>query len=249
MFAAGIFVLFIALLAWAGFGVQKYKAGRLAKTPLVDTGEAAEKGEQVAGDKGAISVEGQLNYDELLTSPVTGTKCLYYQLDVDAKWDAGESSESKKVMDEKKAVGFTLDDGSGPVAIDASQGGDFEDLETAFSKKKGRGIVSTSSRIEFGDNGFSVLAGQKVDGVYIPDDAKYEVVEKVLEPIDKAYANGKITENNEVGSPNWASLILSSKTYDEIVAGTEGFAQKLMYGAAASTVIGSGLAIASVLVG
>ena len=54
MFAAGIFVLFVALLAWAGFGVQKYKAGRLAKTPLVDTGEAAEKGEEVAGDKGAI---------------------------------------------------------------------------------------------------------------------------------------------------------------------------------------------------
>ncbi len=249
MFAAGVFVLFVALLAWAGFGVQKYKAGRLAKTPLVDTGEAAEQGDEVSGDKGAISVEGTVEHDELLTSPVTGTKCLYYELDVDAEWKAGESSESKKIMDEKEAVAFTLDDGSGPVPVDASEGGDFEDLETTFSKKKGRGIISTDNVIEFGDNGFTVLAGQKIDRVRIPDDAKYEVVEKVLEPMDRAYANGKITENNEVGAPNWASLIISNKTYQEIVEGTEGFAQKLMYGAAASTVIGAGLAIAAQFMG
>ena len=163
--------------------------------------------------------------------------------------EIGENSESKQIMDEKQAVGFTLDDGSGPIPVDASEGGDFESLDTAFSKKKGRGIVSTSDTVEFGDQGFTVMGGRKVDGVYIPDDAKFKVVEKVLEPIDRAYANGKITEENAVGSPNWASLILSDKTYEEIVEGTEGFAQKLMYGAAASTAIGAGLTLAAQFMG
>ena len=243
MFAGGIAILFIAFLAWVGFGVQKYKAGRLADTPLENTGDVASKGDEVAGDKGAISAEGDLQYDELLESPVTGTQCLYYRLDVNAEWKSGEETESHHVTDEEQAAPFSIDDGSGPVQIDASEGGDLEDLEETFDEKRGPGIVSTSNSIEFGENGFSVMTGQKVRGVRIPDDAKYHVEEEVLRPMDFAYANGKVTEDNAIGSPSWASLILSSKTYDEIVESTEGFAQKLMYGASAATVVGAALTI------
>ena len=245
MFAGGILILFVAFLAWVGFGVQKYKAGRLADTPLEDTGDVASKGEQVAGDKGAISAEGDVQHDELLESPVTGTQCLYYRLDVNAEWKVGDEKETHHVMDEEQAAPFSIDDGSGPVRIDASEGGDLEDLEEVFDEKRGRGIVSTGNSIEFGDNGFSVLTGQKINGVRIPDDAKYHVEEEVLRPIDHAYANGKVTEDNAIGSPNWASLILSSKTYEEIVEGTESFAQKLMYGASAATVVGGALTLAA----
>lgn len=238
MLAVGAIFLVVAALSWAGFGLQKYKAGRLAKAPFVKTNEAATEGEKVAGDKGAISVEGDVTCEEPLLSPITKSECLYYELSVVAEWKAGEKNEKLSVLNEKQAAPFTLDDGSGPVAVDASGGGDFEDIKSSFSKKKGRGIVATSDSIEFGEHGFSVLTGQKINNRVIPQSAKYRVEEKILAPVDHLYANGKLTEENTVGSPSWASLILTTKTREELVSGTENFAKKLMYVAAASSVLG-----------
>ncbi len=249
MVAAGVITLFVALLAWVGFGVQKYKAGRLSKAPFVDTGEAATQGQNVAGKKGAISVEGQVDCPELVTSPVTGTECMYYDLRVTAEWTSGDDKKSVEVMDEKVGAPITLDDGTGAVRLDVTEGGDFEDIEETFDKKKGRGIISTSDSIEFGDNGFSVLTGQKVNGIRIPGDAKYHVKERCLPLQQSLYANGKIADDNAVGSPSWASLILSSKGREQLVGDTQAFAQKLMYGASAGTAAGAILSGVGFLMG
>lgn len=249
MVAAGVITLFVALLAWVGFGVQKYKAGRLSKAPFVGTGEAASQGEAVAGKKGAISVEGQVDCPELVTSPITATECMYYHLRVTAEWKSGDDSKSVEIMDQKVAAPATLNDGSGAVRLDLGEGGDFEDLETTFDKKKGRGIISTSDSIEFGENGFSVLTGQKINGIRIPDSAKYVVKEECLPLQQSLYANGKINEENAVSSPNWTSLILSSKGREQLVGDTQAFAQKLMYGASAGTAAGAILSVVGALMG
>ena len=61
----------IVALVWGV--MQKFKAGRLAKAPFVPTGDAASKNTGVADPKGAISVQGTVQAQQPLVSPVTGT--------------------------------------------------------------------------------------------------------------------------------------------------------------------------------
>ena len=223
MVAIGAILLLVAVLAWGGFLMQRFKGGRLDKAPFVKTGDLAAKGDAVAGEKGAVSVEGKLNAPQLLTSPVTGTECLYYQVQVTAKWKSGENNRSQEIMHDKKACEFTLDDGSGPVGIDANKGGDF-DMKQTFSKKRGMGlkaVVTGGEVIEFGDHGFGVRPGMKIKGVKIPMSADYQVTEKVFLPIDKAYVCGKWqADASAVTSPSWTSLILTAKSREELVGAT-----------------------------
>jgi hypothetical protein len=221
MSAIGMILLFVAFLALAGFLFTRYKAGRLANTPYVKTGELAAKGEQVCGEKGAISTEGKVKVAQLIFSPVTKTECLYYKVNVTAKWKEGESDRSQQVMEEKKAADFGLDDGTGAVQVDASKGGDF-DLKKVFDKKKGFGLKAVftgSDTIEFGDHGFQVLPGQKVNGIKIPMSADYQVTEECVLPAESLYVNGKF-EAGAVRSPSWVSLIMTAKTREEVMGDT-----------------------------
>jgi len=76
---AGLAALLVAaaIIAFIVGLFMKSKAGRLAAAPLVKSHDAANRGDSVAGPKGAISVEGAVQCDRPLVSPVTGTPCLY----------------------------------------------------------------------------------------------------------------------------------------------------------------------------
>src|SRR5207248_8916787 len=107
----------------------KFKSARLSKAPLVSTGDAAQRGAQVAGEKGAISVQGAVRVQEPLIAPASGKPCLYYELKVVGHWKSGETNHSKNYVEEKHYAQFAIDDGSGPVPVLPAKGGDIDTVK------------------------------------------------------------------------------------------------------------------------
>jgi hypothetical protein len=239
MLAIGAILAFVGLLALVGGLFQRVRAGRLANTPFVKSGEVSPS---KAGDKGAISTEGKVVAPQLLTSPVTGTPCLYYDVVVNAQWKVGDSSHTQRVSEEKQATPFGVDDGSGPAWIDANKGGDFD--FKSFRKKDSRGLMSafTGRPLTFGDRGFSIPTGIRVGLVHVPDSAEFEVVERVLPAAPFFFANGKLDESGKIGSPSWTALVLSEKPREELMAGTGKMAKMLLTGGGVAAAAGTLLA-------
>ncbi len=239
---------FAAILVTAGIigliygAIQKYKAGRLSKAPFAKTGEAATQ-PGVAGEKGSISVEGSVKAPQPLLSPVTGTPCLYYELKVIGSWKEGDSNESKDYVDEKAAAKFSLDDGSGAVTVEAAKGGDFEPLEKTFDETKKEGFfadlknaVGKGQPMMFGKYAFQNPVNSKAD--------KFQCIETVFKVQPKLYAVGKL-EGGKVISPNWTSLILSSKSREELLGSTTKGAKNFLMGGGAVTAVGVILGVVS----
>jgi hypothetical protein len=226
--------------------MQKLKAGRLAKAPYVKTGEAARQGGAVAGPRGALSAEGNVTCDAPLTAPASGTPCLYYELKVEGFWKDGDSTKSKDYVDEKQAAIFAVDDGSGPVEILASGGGDF-DMEETFSetKKEGfladlKGAVGKGKPITFGQYAFENPPMSKAN--------KFKCTEHVLKVHPRLYVLGK-TEGRAIGSPSWTSLIISEKSRDQLLGATAKAATGFLIGGAAVLGVGVILGVISLFVG
>ncbi|MBI3183258.1 MAG: hypothetical protein HYZ28_14060 [Myxococcales bacterium] len=226
--------------------MQKSKAGRLSKAPFVKTGDASSKGDSVAGEKGALSAEGTVQCGQPLTSPVTGTPCLYYELKVVGSWKEGDQNRSKDYVDEKRAADFTVDDGSGIVKVDASKGGDFDPLEKTFdeTKKEGfladlKGAVGKGKPIMFGQYAFQNPPMSQAD--------KFTCTEKVLKVQPKLFVLGK-HEGGKITSPNWRSLILSNKGREQILSSTAKGAKNFLIGGGAALGIGVILGIISTFV-
>ena len=250
MITIGTILLFVGLLVLAGGALQRYRSGRIAKTPFAPTGDIAAQGKAVANPRGAVSTEGRVDVPQLLASPVTQTPCLYYEYSVTARWKSGDQRKSRRLQHGRQAASFALDDGSGPVRVDAGNGGDF-DLKQTYRKTRGRGLmdVVTGDAVKFGEHGFSVTTGQIVDRVRIPDSAKYEVVERCMLPSDHLYACGKVTDDNGIASPGWISLMLSPRQRDELLRSTTTFANRLLVAGGATSGLASLLLVVGLIIG
>src|SRR5690349_15057907 len=77
----------------------KVKAGRVAKTPLVKTGQAAQQ-----GPGGAVSVEGNVLCQQPLIAPYSGQPCLYCKISITAEWKQGETKKTKELRSDKLAA-------------------------------------------------------------------------------------------------------------------------------------------------
>src|SRR5688572_8191650 len=82
---------------------QRVKAGRVTDAPLVSTGDAASRGQQLAGPKGQISAQGGVMCQQPLYAPVTGTPCLFFELKVTAEWKDGDTTKTKEIEHQKVA--------------------------------------------------------------------------------------------------------------------------------------------------
>jgi len=234
MHTLGLVVVAAGLVGviWGIF--QQVKAGRLSGAPLVRTGDAAARGGQVASSDGAISVQGNVICQRFLVSPVTGTVCLYYSLKTVASWKEGEAEKSKVLEDRKVAARFAIDDGTGPVWIDASKGGDF-DPERSKSESKGAGLLGgvTGADLAFGHYKLATRS--------LSLGTKYEVTETLLPVVPRLYACGRTVEQG-IAEPGWRSLILSAKTRDELLASAGRGAKLFMAGGVAA--LGAGALLA-----
>jgi hypothetical protein len=239
----GLILIVSGFLALVWGILQKLKAGRVADAPLVKTGDAAQKGTAVAGNRGAVSVEGNVACAQPLVSPVTGQQCLYYDVKVVAHWKEGEAHKSREVLHERRAAAFTIDDGSGAVAVDASKGGDFEPSRTK-TEERGTGLIGAMAGTEL------VFGNLRVStGMLNHIGTKYRVAESVVPVVSKLYVCGKASEGGgAVRSPEWRQLIMSDKSRDELLgAATKGAKIFLPVGASV-TAVGVVLGVVSRLI-
>lgn len=231
------------IIAFIYGAMQKFKAGRLAKAPFAKTGEVASNGDKVAGEKGAISVEGDVKCAAPLISPVTGTPCLYYEVKVTGYWKEGDENKEKEYYAEKKAAAFGIDDGSGTVNVNASEGGDYEPFEKTFDETKKEGFfadlksaVGKGEPIMFGKFAFENPTMSKAD--------KFQCVEKVVKVQPRLFALGK-HEGGQIKSPNWTSLILSNKSRDALLGSTAKAAKNSFIGGGVAAGVGVILGVVS----
>ncbi len=219
------------------FGVfQKLKAGRVADAPLASTGDVARRGREVAGPKGQISAQGNVVCQQPLIAPFSGQPCLFYSIKCTARWKEGDTHKSKVLDETKMAAEFAIDDGSGPIWVDAREGGDFEPTQKK-SETKGTGLLG-------GVTGTALVFGQyRVSTPMLDIGTKYEVEEEILPVVPRLYACGKLADQGGViASPSWRQLIVSAKSRDELLASATKTAKIALAAGAAAFVVGSGMA-------
>jgi E3 Ubiquitin ligase len=237
MLGFGLIVIALAIIGII-YGIMMWvKAGRVSAAPLVSTGDAASKGLQVAGPKGAISAQGQVFCQQPLYSPVTNKPCLFYEVKCTATWKEGDRQKTRELDKTRLAADFYLNDGSGPVRIDASAGGDFEPSETK-TETKGTGLIAGIA------GGDMVFGNYRVQTGMFSLGTKYTVEEKVFPFQQSLYACGKVADQGgTITAPGWRSLILSNKNRDELLAHATKSAKIAVFGGAGGFVVGLVLSI------
>lgn len=226
--------------------IMRSKSGRISKTPLVTTGDAASRGDSVATPKGVLSVQGSVQCPQVLTAPASGTPCLYYQLEVVGTWKVGDQTKRHTYVSEKVAAPFMIDDGSGPVPIDASKGGDF-DMQKSFNDTKKEGMfddlksaVGKGAPMMFGGYAFQNPIGSKAN--------KFTCTEKILPVPENLFALGKHAQG-VITAPGFRSLMLSGQTREQLMGSSAKNAKMAFIGGAAAAGVGLVVGVVSALIG
>lgn len=224
--------------------IQRAKVGRVS-APVFPTGQLAQGGAAAAGPNGTASAEGVVVCQQALLSPVTGKPCLYYSLKITNSWKDGDKTKEKILREEKVAAQFAVDDGSGPLWVDAKEGGDFEPNDRFMEKKK-TGLIGgiVGQELHFGnlrlDTGIGALGSE------------FCVEEHVLPVVPKLYVNGKMSNQgaNVLSKPGFPrSLIISNKSRDEVLGAAQKGAKFALLGGGGSVAVGAILGVVSSLLG
>ncbi|MFK7984943.1 MAG: GIDE domain-containing protein [Sandaracinaceae bacterium] len=233
-----------AIVALIVGGFLKYKGGRLSKAPFVPTGQAGNAAN--ADPKGTISTQGTVECPQPLISPVTGTPCLYYKLEVIGHWKAGDTSKKKTYVEDKQGAAFSLNDGSGSVPVDVREGGDL-DLQKTFDETKKEGFfadiksaVGKGEPMMFGNYAFANPPMSKAN--------KFHCVERIMPVPPSAFVLGKLQEG-VIGRAGMFGMILSPKTRDDLLGSSAKNAKLAFIGGAAAGGLGAVLAVVSMVVG
>jgi E3 Ubiquitin ligase len=206
----------LALIALGIAGIvygllMRKRASRVTSAPFVKTGEAAQKGTAAANAQGAISVEGNVSCTQPLLAPFSGKTCLYYEIKVTAEWKEGDKHKTRDVSQEKRAAQFAVDDGSGPVAVDVREGGDFEPEEVKAETR-------TTSLIG-GIAGQDLMFGQfRVSTGMLSMGTKFRVQETILPAVPRLYVCGKVGSSHEITKPGWSKLLVTNKGREDYLA-------------------------------
>jgi hypothetical protein len=138
------FGFFVLLLAIGGlvFGfLQRAKMKKILAAPFKKTGEIAQNPQ--AGDaKGLVSCEGAIQVQQPLVAPCSGKPCIYYKIEVERMWEKTERTENgvktrkgtTTVSTKEEGAQFWLNDGSGPVPIDAREKVNVDEMQKAFEQ-------------------------------------------------------------------------------------------------------------------
>ncbi len=142
MMILGLLLVVVALGAGVFGVVQFFKMKTINSAPMRKTGEV----QGGAGSDGMLSCEGTIEAQEPLLAPCSGKPCVYYKITIKQEWEehvATENGTKRKTgknnaHTEQTGAVFHVNDGSGPIPIDAREGVDAK-LEKSFSEKKSYG--------------------------------------------------------------------------------------------------------------
>lgn len=216
--------------------IMRRKASRITKADHMQSGAASS-----APDGKAVSVQGR-PVAQPLVSPVTGTQCLYYEVEIEGFWKDGDTKKSKTYYEDKQGhVG--VDDGSGVLPLDLAGGGDF-DLKKTFEEKHKEGMfddlknaVGKGKPIIFGNFQFQNPINSKAN--------EFVCKEKVFTADGgTVYANGYMKQGVLSGKAIF-SLLVSPKSRDQLLDDAMGSAKKALMGGGIGVGVGVVLGIVS----
>jgi hypothetical protein len=216
--------------------IMRRKASRITKADHMQSGAASS-----AANGKAVSVQGR-PVAQPLVSPVTGTACLYYEVQVEGFWKDGDTKKSKTYHEDKQGhVG--VDDGSGVLPLDLAGGGDF-DLKKTFEEKHKEGMfddlknaVGKGKPVIFGNFHFQNPVGSKAN--------EFVCTEKVFTADGGAvYANGYMKEGVLSGKAIF-SLLVSDKSREQLLDDAMGTAKKALMGGGIGVGVGILLGVIS----
>jgi hypothetical protein len=216
--------------------LMRRKASRITNADHMQSGSASS-----APDGKAVSVQGT-PVAQPLVSPVTGTPCLYYEVEIEGFWKEGDNKKSKTYYEDKQGqVG--VDDGSGVLPVNLADGGDF-DLQKTFEEKHKEGMfddlknaVGKGKPITFGNFEFRNPVNSKAN--------EFVCTEKVFKADGgTVYANGYMKQGVLTGKAIF-SLVVSPKTREQLLDEALGNAKKALMGGGIGAGIGVVLGIIS----
>ncbi len=217
----GVLLLLIGLAA-LGFGfAQHLKGKRILAAPFKKTGEIA-KNPTSPDPKGLMSTEGKVVAPaQALLSPCSKTPCLYYEVDIKRNYEKTEQTQdgtktskgSSNVETVKDGAQFGLDDGTGQIMVDASKGGDFDNIKKAneYNVKLGSFVPG---ELQFGELRFRtplLPSGEYTTG--------FTATERIVPVGGDLFALGRL-ENGKLVKPGWRSMMFSTKGRDGLLAST-----------------------------
>jgi len=141
MYLGYLFILIAVAAVIFGF-MQRKKMKTIVSAPFKPTGQV----QGSAGPDGLISCQGAIAVTQPLAAPVSGEPCFYYEIEIKQEWEQHVQTEDgmkKKTGKDtahtaKAGSMFNVDDGSGPVQVDATDKVDAK-LEKSHTEKKSYG--------------------------------------------------------------------------------------------------------------
>ncbi len=235
MGAVAAIVCAISIIVLIYAAIMRRKASRITKAEHLQSGAASQ-----APNGKAVSVQGN-PVAQPLVSPVTGTQCLYYEVQVEGFWKDGDTKKSKTYYEDKQGqVG--VDDGSGVVPLNLAGGGDF-DLKQTFSEKHKEGMfddlknaVGKGKPVVFGNFNFTNPVNSKA--------SEFVCTEKVFVADGTVYAAGYMKEG-VISSKGLFSLLVSPKTREQLLDDAMGNAKKAFMGGGIGLAVGTVVGIIS----
>jgi hypothetical protein len=206
----GLLLLVVGLAA-SNLGFVSFLAmKRMALAPFLRTGEIARATEGPAPSADArIATEGRIVATNAIRAPCSGQTCLYYEITLDREWERSASTAgatkketgSTRVTTSHGGAIFQLDDGSGPVSIDAR---DEVQADLAQTHLERFPIGPTiPGEIQFGQMRVQTPADLGPDRT-----TAFTATERILLAQGDLYACGRWNAG-AIGKPPWAPLILS----------------------------------------
>jgi hypothetical protein len=238
MGAIASIIIAISIVALVYALLMKRKASRVTNAEHMQTGG-------VSGTQNgkAVSVQGR-PVAAPLVSPVTGTPCLYYELEVEGFWKEGETKKSKKYLEDRQGqVG--VDDGTGVAPLDLASGGDF-DLRRTYRETKKEGMfddlknaLGAKKPIVFGNFNFPNPVNSRAN--------EFTCTEKVFAPEGTVFAAGYVKEGVLSGKGLF-SLLVSDKTREQMLEAATSSAKKAFMGSAIGLGVGLLVGVISMFV-
>jgi hypothetical protein len=197
----GVLVLSMGVAA-LGFGAWAHVKGRrVLSAPFRGTGALAVD-PTTSDPKGMIATEGEIvPLAEQLFSPITQTPCLHYQVEIRRHFQGNDSAPAESMQ---AGALFGLDDGTGIILVDASQGAEFDTHQQSFKETVAIG-AGLPDELVFG--ALRLPTPRRQDDAFVTG---FEAVEKIIPMEGTLLAVGKL-DGGKIVHPGWRSLRLSSK--------------------------------------
>jgi hypothetical protein len=170
---------------------------QVATSRLRKTGDIAAGARYNEADE-LIATEGNVVGDATVEAPVSGRRCLFFRLVITRSYRSSGDESSLETERIEGGARFSLDDGSGPVLVDASKDASVVDQDLTRTFRGTKNFARAEAEVRFGNLS---LSANRLSNI--------RVEEHILTPEGKLYVAGRFVDGAIASPPGVAYLIVS----------------------------------------